>query len=314
MSDSQLVGTCQTLLVGAKRDASEIADFGWSLLRIEALAQARISFSDMPSDMELSGTMMIATVAKNKLRKQATDHCMVQIMLRVEQHFGSDSLNFKRFQAADLHSESDAGFWLVLKRIHRQASNLLATLAPQGLQQVHLETLATLTTDFNDALEAQEVAIDNRNSAVQDRIEAGNALYAEMVKLADLGKRLWLNVDESRYNEYVLYAFRGGSEPAEKQQVMETTVEPLNVVSLSVTGIDGSEQLSMDNTGPAPLVIYFSAQPTDLPPPDLPPLPPATQRTATATELGYLKHVREYLNVHNPDTGPAGALMLTVVG
>lgn len=314
MSDGNLVSTGMRVLVGANRDVATLTDFGWDQVRIDALEADRIAFADLPTDVELSGMMAEATAAKNLVRKNATDHCMVQVMLRVSQHYGEDSPTLKRFRAGDLHTATDHGFWLVLKRIHRQATLLLAALAPEGLTQAHLDTLAQFISDMNDSLLAQDTAIDNRDRAVQERIEAGNAFYAKLVKLADLGKRIHLNVDESKYNDYVLYPKAGGAEPTQEQQVFEEEVQAETVLNLSVTNLDGSETMTAHNTGTVPLTVYFAAMPTDLPDPDIGQLAPGQQATGTIAQAGFAAGAKEYLNVYNPSTDTVGSIELTVSG
>jgi len=314
MSDGKLVATGMRVLVGANRDVATLTDYGWDQTKIDAVEADRIAFADLPTDVELSGMMAEATAAKNEVRKDATDHCMVQIMLRVSQHFGADSPTLKRFRAGELHTATDHGFWLVLKRIHRQATLLLADLAPEGMTQAHLDTLAQFITDMNDALLAQDTAIDDRDRAVQARIEAGNAFYAKLVKLADVGKRIHLNVDESKYNDYVLYPKSGGAEPEEEQQVFEDEVQAETVLNLSVTNLDGTETMTANNTGTVPLVVYFAAMPTDPPDPDMGELAPGQEASGTIVEAGFEAGAKEYLNVYNPSTDTVGSIELTVSG
>ena len=313
MSDASLSDTCMRLLVGANRDLATLTNYGWNQARIDAVESARMAFSDLPDDVELTGMMVETTANKNQLRKAATDHCAVEIMLRVSQHYGEDSPTLKRFRAGELYTTTDHGCWLVMKRILRQATLLLAELSTEGLAQSHLDTLAQYITDLNDAMLAQDEAIDERDRAVQGRIEAGNALYADMVKLADVGKRIWLNIDESKYNDYVLYTNNSAAEP-EPQQVFESNVATESVVNLSVTGIDGTETMTAINTGTVPLVVYFAALPTDLPAPEIGDIAPGEQGTGTASAAGFVAGVKEYLNVYNPSTDTVGSIELTISG
>lgn len=314
MSDARLVDRAQQAVGGANRDVDELTPFGWDQDRIDALEQKRQNFADTPDDVELSGMMMEATAAKRAARKAGTEYCAKEIMLRVTLKYGDRSTTMKRFRAGELYTATDHGCWLVMKRIHRQATLLLTDLATEGLTAAHLTTLADLITDMNNKMEAQDAAIDNRDLAVQQRILLGNELYAELVKLAEVGKRIWLNVDESKYNDYVLYPKTGGVEPDEDQQVFENEVAAEGVLNLSVTGIDGSETMTAKNTGAVPLVVYFAAQPTDLPAPGSGQLDPGEEATGTAAQAGYQSGVKEYLNVYNPSTDTVGSFELTVIG
>ena len=314
MSDGSLAGTAQKLAVAATRDVASLMQYGWTQVRIDALKAARTAFADLPTDVELSGLMMEATAAKNAIRKEATTYCQVEIILRVSQHYGDESPVLKRFNAGELHTASDNDFWFALKRIKRQATALLPNLVDEGLEQSHLDTLADYITDMDDAMEAQKVAIDDRDRAVYARIEAGNALYAEMVKLAEVGKRIWLGVNDSLYNDYILYPNQTGAAAQEDKQIFESDVAPSTVLNLSLSAIDGSETFEVANTGAVVLYIYFSALPTDYPGPQVPQLLPGQTETGTAEQAGYQPGVREYLNVYNPNGEMPGHINVTVTG
>lgn len=315
MSDSALIGAANKIIVGANRDVATLQSYGWDQARIDAIETDKVAFADLPDDMELSGMMAEATAAKDLLRKEATDFAMVQIMVRVALKFGEDTPTYRRFRADELHTATSDGFWKVIKRIHRQATALLPQLTAEGLTPAIVGILEVFGTDYNAALLAQDEAIDNRDQAVQARIEAGNALYAELTKLAMVGKRIWLNVNESKYNDYVLYPNQGGSgeAPEVPTQVVESMVPSGTVVNLSVTDVDGNEAIMAENLGTTPLQVYFSAMPTDMPPMGTGTLSPGQVITGTLAEAGFLAGVREYLNVYN--VGPMiGEVKITLKG
>lgn len=311
MADGKLVETIIRVLVGANRDVAILADFGWDQVSIDALETAMHDFTDLPTDGELSAMMAEKTEAKNLLRKAATDYVRVEIMGRVAQRYGEDSRTYDRFRVSDIQAVADGEFVFVLKRVARQAGMLAAELAAKGLTPAHIAQVTQYALDFVDAIEAQDQAIDDRDVAVQTRIEAGNALYELLVQLANMGKRKWLNVDESRYNDYVLYpnqsAGPGEQEPP-AQQVVESDVPAMSVVNLSLTGIDADTTLAVVNDGAAHLAVYFATMPTD--PPPMGPgstgikLMPGESWTGTASQLGLQIPGREYLNVLNSEPMP----------
>lgn len=45
--------------------------------------------------------------------------------------------------------------------------------------------------------------------ATQNRVLAGNSVYAELVRLCDIGKTLFQDSDEAKYNDYVLNLYIG---------------------------------------------------------------------------------------------------------
>jgi hypothetical protein len=315
MSDSALTGVANKLITGANRDVADLILYGWDQDRIDAIETAKVAFADLPDDVELSGMMAEATEAKNLLRKTATDYAMVEILLRVAIKFGETSPTYRRFRADELHTATADGFWMVVKRVVRQGNALLAQLTVQGLTQPILDQLELYGENYNLALLAQDAAIDARDQAVQTRIEAGNTLYKELTELAMVGKRLWLNVNESKYNDYVLYPNQGngGEPPTAPTQVVESIIASGAVVNLSVTGIDGTETITAENLGTGVLKVYFSALPTDFPDPGMGGVAGGTTESGTVVETGFLAGVREFLNVYN--AGPAeGNIRITIVG
>jgi len=312
VSDDELNNIAQRLLIGANRDVAVLTPFGFGQERIDALAAMRIAFVEMPSDVELSAMMMAATKLKNDKRTEATNYVMVEIMGRVVLKFGAESAEYKRFGTSGIHNMTDASFHRLLHRVHQQASDMQEAIGEEVMTDAELEAVDALKESFLTFWDGQEKAIDNRNQAVKARVIAGNAFYAEMVKLADLGKRKWLGVDDANYNEYVIYRNQGGEPPVD-QQVFETAVGSGAVVNISVTDVNGAETIVAENLGTGPLVIYFSALPTDFPPPGAGQIMGGTTEEGTATEAGFLLGEREYLNVYN--LGPApGQIKLTVIG
>lgn len=226
--------------------------------------------------------------------------------------YGSNSAEYKRFKVSGLHNMTDADFHQLLRRVVRLVGPMEAELAPQGMTLAIITQLETLMDDFAALWDAQEQAIEDRNKAVDARVVAGNACYAEMVLLAELGKRLWLGTNESKYNEYVLYPNQNG-EPKHPQQVVEIAVAPGAVVNLSLVSTDETAVLTAENLGSGPLTIYYSAMPTNLPPPEAWQLAANTTQAGTAAQARFVKGEREHLNSHNAGL-LAGQLKVTLVG
>jgi hypothetical protein len=61
-----------------------------------------------------------------------------------------------------------------------------------------------LATNLDKAIDDIEDKIENRDLETQDRVQKGNALWAEMSKLSSIGKSVYEDIDEARYNDYVL--------------------------------------------------------------------------------------------------------------
>ncbi|MCF8256177.1 MAG: hypothetical protein K9J06_01400 [Flavobacteriales bacterium] len=208
VGDGQLITIATRVLVGARRDVAELTPFGWPQARVDALESAQMALIDLPIDGEFTAIGMGLREDHRALRKEAARYVTVEVMTRVNSAFGPGSMTALRFRVEEIHLMDDFAFLLLLNRVARQASALLPRLAPKGLTQAHIDTVLQYAPSFFDSLIAIDTFIDDRDKAHDDRIEAGNAFYHEMKELCDLGKRLWFNVDPSRYNEYIIYPGR----------------------------------------------------------------------------------------------------------
>jgi hypothetical protein len=78
-------------------------------------------------------------------------------------------------------------------------------------------TSTSARQSFDEAILAQGKAMSERGTATNDRIRVANELYAFTVELAEAGKAIWQDKDQSRYRDYVLYSSEG--KPTAKEPV-----------------------------------------------------------------------------------------------
>jgi hypothetical protein len=99
---------------------------------------------------------------------------------------------------------SDADFYRLAKRVVRVSTKYLSDLESQGLTADQVAALQTQVKNFDDSIDAIEEAIEIRDTETQERINKGNALWAEMSKLASVGKSVYEDTNEAKFNDYVL--------------------------------------------------------------------------------------------------------------
>ncbi len=309
-SDGGLVEITQRMLTGANRDILKLNDYAYTQAMLDAIDAKKIAFAGLPTDVELSSMIVEATKAKNDKRTAATEYVMTEVMARVKlKYVDEQNAVYKRFGVSNIYNETDGNFLILLYRVHRQANALQPTLG-QGLTVAIVAQVETLAGEFLALWKAQDAAIDDRDVAVQTRVEAGNSLYEDVAKLGELGKRIWLNKDESKYNDYVIYP--SGAEPP-SQSVVESDVNPGEVVSLSVTGVEANSVSDYVNTGTTDIQLYYSTAPA------VPPMPGEIIITVgggshwhgEANDSGFVAGTREYLNARNVG-GMIGHVKVTI--
>ena len=112
---------------------------------------------------------------------------------------------YKTFGFDGMDKMDDNNLYRLALRVVRVGTKLLPELQAQGLTATLLTSLADEATACHNAIDAQDNAIEDRDLATQERVGLGNALYAILVQLASIGKSLFEDNDEARYNDYVLY-------------------------------------------------------------------------------------------------------------
>ena len=160
------------------------------------------SFDEHSTDAELLGLVEEATMKKNATRKEA--EIAIRSIRNMADIAYSGKGKYSNFGFEDLTKVSDADFYRLAKRVVRMATKYLSDLEPQGLTDVQIKALQTLTINFDNAIDDIEDAIETRDVETQERINKGNSLWAEMSKLASVGKAIYEDTNEAKFNDYVL--------------------------------------------------------------------------------------------------------------
>ena len=201
-----------------QRDATSFLTRGIDAARMDEIAAANTIFKNLPTDPELLGIISTATEIKNatalELRKK-----IATVRSMAATKYG-DNGKYKTFDFGSLADLPDSDLFRTAKRVVRVGTTLLAELASEGLNASMLTEITTLANTFDANLDTLGSAIENRDLETQNRVIAGNNLWALMVKYADVGKSLFEFTDEARYNDYVLTdttSVGGGTPPAPNQ-------------------------------------------------------------------------------------------------
>ena len=303
MGDATLVQTADDFVDSAQRDATELAAFGITPASITAIETARTAFADKPSDVFYMSDMMIATEAKNALRQQLLSEVR-QIGGRAKIKFGEDSAKYRKFDLEKLSAQTDNDLVRVGRSAIEAATEYLAELATTGLTQTMIDDLKATNVAFDDAIDAQKKAIKKRDFAVDERIMLGNELYKLVVELAEYGKLCWEEVNEAKYNDYVIYRSAVAHPPLFET---EGTVSAGEVVSASVSGVSVDTHLILANNSVVDLQFYFADSPVGETGAHIVVVPPNSELSVQAIALGFNEvEGSVYLNVRNTSLTDAG--------
>ena len=201
-ADGDLKQKADGLADSLTRDLADLAVRKILAGNVTSLQGLISSFDEHSTDQELLGLVQDATDKKNAKRKEG------EIAIRSIRNMAEIAYNgrgkYLNFGFEEITKISDADFYRLAKRVGRIANKYLTDLAPQGLNAAQVTAIKTIATDFDNAIDDIEDAVENRDVETQERIKKGNALYAEMMKLASVGKSIYEDVNEAKFNDYVL--------------------------------------------------------------------------------------------------------------
>lgn len=204
LSDAQLKQTADQLLILIDRDAVEFADRNFNATKRAEFKTAIDTFENITSDEILEGRKISATEDKNAAR-EILHQKMKTALLMAKLVFGQNSGKYRTFGDTDYAMQSDNELCRNAKIMIDSCNDYLSDLAPEGMTIQRIQELTDAKNAFDEAIDKQASAINKRDGATSDRIDAGNALYSLVAKYAEIGKDIWYSVKEAYYNDYVIY-------------------------------------------------------------------------------------------------------------
>jgi hypothetical protein len=208
LSDGDLKQKADGLANTLTRDLTDLAARKITDANVKDLRKLISNFDEHSTDAELQGLVEDATIKKNATRKEA--EIAIRSIRNMADIVYSGKGKYSNFGFEDLTKVSDADFYRQAKRVGRMATKYLPDLEPQGLTADQIDALKKLATNFDNDIDAIEDAVENRDVETQERINKGNTLWAEMSKLASVGKAVYEDTNEAKFNDYVLMPTPGG--------------------------------------------------------------------------------------------------------
>ncbi len=254
MTDADLCMFASNLVVFMTRDSVEFAAKGVDAAAITALEALGNAFEVFPNDAYYKNDVTISVEAKNVNR----ENCQVQMRAIIgcaKIKWGSNSAQVKRFNAGKMTISSDRSFLTLARQCVTLATDYLADLAAQGLTQAMIDSLASeaqlMENEMNNISEKEAL----RDLKTQERINDGNELYGFVSQYCEIGKIIWQDVDQAKYNDYVIYPPTQKS--LSKPQNLAASFDPLNPSPITLSWDLVADATSYD--------VYFNIAETGAP-------------------------------------------------
>jgi len=220
-TDLKLKGSYQEMLLTSKftvnfmkRDASEYAKYGVLESEISDFKQRVDEFEDRDFDEEYVGKMMIKTDAKNR-KAEELKTIIRELILRAELNVGKNSPLFLQFKENYVSKMSDCELYRKAHVTINLFQNNADDLIKAGLTTDDVVRFEKITKSFGLALEEQQFVKAERNIAAQNRQRLAFELNEMMLKYRNLGRRMWIEKDEARSNDYVTFEAKTKTEDEE---------------------------------------------------------------------------------------------------
>ncbi|NJC26714.1 hypothetical protein [Neolewinella antarctica] len=202
--DADLYQMCMDAIRLAKRDLDKFKAYSYDGRRLKGYHDRCGRFIEGPDDDELLGDQMIVTDKKYEASEKVR-HAIRSVMTRVRMKFSNRTGRYRKFGTAKIGDMTDAQLLFCGRRVIRVARAQWPFLEETGLSETHLEKLANACKRFELAMNIQQDKVADRDIAVESRIDIGNVLYDELIKVCDIGKDIWAESDRAKYDAYCIY-------------------------------------------------------------------------------------------------------------
>ncbi len=226
MSFAELEQFVRNVISSMRRDDAEFANYGVDSNAIDDFENLCNLFEEIPTDEELEGIVTITTQEKDAKADELRVSTR-EITTRVEVKFGENSGQYRSCGVENLTKLSDSSLLRCGRRVHRRGADMLADLASEGLTQQILDDYNALNQEFEEALDNKDDAVKDRDISTDNRVQKANDLYTFLSNYCNYGKRIWVNTNEAKYNDYVIYsAGTGAGTPRIKPDAPELSYSP----------------------------------------------------------------------------------------
>ncbi len=216
----------KTKLMFLRRDLEQLACFGVTAGKLDALENELEAWADLPTDEEMEGDKVVVTQRKEALAGQLRE-ILTGLLFRAESHFGQHSADYRSFGTTSVVRLYHLNLLLAARRIDRRAERYQEELAGEGLTTEMLVELKNLMDEYEEAIMAQEDAASDRIEATLERIGRANEIYRLLVKYCRTGRQVWGAVNEARYNDF-LVSEKPSAETEKKKARPATADEAIN--------------------------------------------------------------------------------------
>ncbi len=232
MSNPELMFLIGDFVAFMNRDSTGFAGRGVDSAAITAFETLGNAFELFPPDEYYSALVTGEVEAKNIARTNSFIDVQ-KISGFFQQQWGLSSWRYKQLGIKGMINFSDDKFKSTCRNVMAVASDRLANLTAIGLTQSDIDVLSADVQVMEDKGHDAKEAIALRDSKTQERTLNGNELYSYVKQYSTIGKLIWENVDEAKYNDYIIYKTSKSS--LSRPQNVAAGIDPLDPSPITLT-------------------------------------------------------------------------------
>ena len=213
-SDGRLVTIVNEKIAYIRRDEAQFDSYGIKADMVDALERQTNEFSDTATDVELVADQTEVTAAKDVIVANL-QVAIRGVMSRVVLKYPVESAKYRKFGTEALSKQSDAELLVIAARVFRVGTEMLPELEEHGLTARMLDDVNGFRGELQQELIDMKLKIADRDIEQESRVEAGNAIYATLIKYTNTGQSIWETSNVAKYNDYVVYNTPTGDAPTD---------------------------------------------------------------------------------------------------
>ena len=204
LTDAVLKQKADEFVTLLDRDQLEFAQRGYDAAAKTAFTEAVEVINTIISDETLEAEKMMLTEKKIAARS-VLEKSMRTIFNMAANKFGNQSAQYRAFGSATISTQPEAELARTYKILVNAANKNLTELLTEGLTQAKITELNDQGIAYDIAVDKVAEGISNRDIATENRVEALNSLYKLVIKYAGIGQDIFYEINEAKYNDYVIY-------------------------------------------------------------------------------------------------------------
>lgn len=205
MGDAGLAVYASNLAHTLSRNLADFTKYGVTQAKIDEMSSLVSEFFEFPGDDYFLGDVMMATAAKSAKEDEIIE-AIREMALRVELKWGDDSPQYRRIGAKGINDLRNDKLIGKAKSVCQAMQEFLPELAELGMSELMIMDLDTMADEYEEAMNNQDKAMENRVINSEQRILKGNQIYQMVTYFCKIGRKIYRNKSLARYNEFVIYS------------------------------------------------------------------------------------------------------------